>query len=235
MTQAERKRRDGEILFGHNNGDNTKVLATRHGLSRSSISEILRSQGIRYKQDRETRNRCIIGAYLEGKTRKAISEEMGASYHIVCHTININGHGWVAAKLNCYICGETFIQKKPNQKCCSEKCTAENNKQIRKRIRAEEIGIWKSCEFCGKEYKRRNAAKYIQRFCSQVCAANHQHRKLALRNKEIFYLRSVQGLVYRRIGEIFNISTSAARRAYNRQKAKENLRLADLQASAGVR
>lgn len=228
MTIEERKRRDGAILFGHINGDSMKTLVSKHELTRQRIYIILNSQGVKLKQDLAERDSCIIGLHQERKSKKEIAEELEITKDVVRGVLRKNDCRWIAEKLSCEICDTLFIQHTRGHRLCSDECRAEDKRRYSKHRREADIGIWKKCELCGKQYKVYRAEIYSQRFCSQSCGGRYPHRKKEMRNKLIFEYRHVDNLTFKRIGEIFNLSKSAAYAVYRKQLQIRNERLAEL-------
>jgi len=72
----------------------------------------------------------------------------------------------------CLNCGKRFGIKKPseakrpNRNCCSRSCasTLKNNN------RYKDIGCWKICEGCGKEFFAKYASERKKKYCTMNCA-----------------------------------------------------------------
>lgn len=228
LTEMERKRRDGAILFGHLNGDSTNALAERNGLSIMRINQILRSQGVNKRKGEMERTRRVLELDQDGKSREEISEETGLKRDAIKATLRRNGYYWIPKKLRCAICDEYFLQKVHNQIHCSDECRCEYNRRQAVRNQKEDIGIWKKCEFCGKQYKAYAPMKYKQRFCNRSCSNLYRYKNNELRNKEILYLRDEQNLTFVDIGRIFKIEPNTARHAYRKQRLIVNLERAEM-------
>jgi transposase len=221
--KSERDKRDREIFFARISGDSVKAIAEEHGLSKSAIGTILRSQGFGQKKDLGERNEHIIALHKKGKTAKAIADELGIKDSTVRSWLKENGFRWIPKKINCRICGTTFLQKVATHGLCSDGCRTVVQQQKNARRIEEDIGTWKKCEYCEKPFKVYGSKRYRQRFCSVSCARYYRHTKNELRDKEIFYLRDVQSLTYTRIAEIFALSHARIRAIYKEQRLQRNM------------
>lgn len=231
MDSNERKIRDRAILFGHMNGDSTQVLAERHNLDVTTINGILRSQGTYKQRETTQRNGRIMDLFQQGLSRQEVAERVGVPVHIVDKTRRRNGYRWSGAEIECGICGEGFLQQAHNARYCSEACSAEATRRRDLEWDKNSPGVWKTCEFCKKPYKgygRRG--RYLQRFCSYSCSNSYNtgsHKK-QYRDELIVEYREVDGLTFKRIGEIFNISKTRVHQVYYRQVKARAMRRAEL-------
>lgn len=214
-TDEERRRRDRQILFDYMSGVSPKALTAKYGFRSKQIYKILRSQGIEsHKKKTAEKDRRILDLHRKGMSRPEIAAELGISKDGVRYTLRKNGYNWTPKLAECQFCGMTFMEKQKGQRFCSPECRAEAAALRRK----ADTGIWKKCESCGKPYKAKSAGRYKRKFCTRSCSAGRRAKKNEARDREIFYLRDVQGLTFKRIGEIFDIATGTAHKRYHQQK-----------------
>lgn len=222
MTKEQRKRRDDQILFDCISGVSPEALTKTHGFSAKYIYEILRSQGIQNKRTLAEKDRRVLDLHREGKSRAAIATELAITRGSVRYTLTKNGFTWIPEEVTCEVCGTIHMQKVKGQHLCSPECRKSYNKELALVRLKSDIGLWKNCEFCGKPYKTNGSDMQRRKFCSRSCSlarsSARKTKKNELRDQEIFYLRHVQELTFRRIGEIFGIHLTTARKRYNQQK-----------------
>jgi transposase len=226
---AKKNERDFAVLAGFLDGDSNKVLAERHGITKDSVNRILRSQGVKKKRERAVIHKHILEMLGEGLSVSQIQGRTGETRAVINWVRKKNGFQWSPEIIHCRICGEAFSQKIHNQSCCSDECSVEHKRLTTRQRDNAYMPIRKKCEFCGSSYPAKTRTqKYRQRFCNISCAIQYAHSGKGARNQEMFYLRHVQGLTYRRIGEIFGVSRGTAKYSYLKELEKRNLRLAEL-------
>jgi predicted nucleic acid-binding Zn ribbon protein len=212
-------------LLGYINGQSRKSLAIDYKCTRSNISQILRSQGVNSVKELTLRDKQIVDLLAKGYDRHQVAAQTDVTLGVIDHIRDRHGYNWIPLVLDCNICGEEFTQTDPRQGICSPEC----RKIYRHRFTTErqKRRAWRVCELCGKRYPV-TGAKYRQRFCGRTCGNIDSSKKNALRNKEIVYLRDVQGLTWVRIGEIFNIPRWTVTYGYKKQQRLNSDRLHEL-------
>lgn len=219
MTKSEYNKRDLELSLSFISGISISELSEIHKMSESRVYGILASQHVDASKQREARHLAVKELLNQGKTKKEISESMEMPLTTVQQLACKLGHPWDPKELDCQICSKIFIQKSPNQVCCSD-CTDKNSVYHNKKR------IWVPCEVCGKRRNISKGKRSVLKRC-RTCAIKARNKSREIRNDEIWYLREVQNLTFVRIGEIFNIDRSVARRHYIKQRRNRNLAALD--------
>jgi len=219
MTKVERNKRDNEILFARLDGISVEVLADRHNMGVTNVRHILKQQGLGKANIMQDRRKRVISLLDQGHTRKEVAVQLGLDIQAVHYIAVGSGHKWKEAKLACRLCGKLFIQSFHSRAYCSPECysvaNATNSALPKRRM--------KVCEWCKKPYRVWRHHVKSQRFCSPSCAQRWIHRRKGVRNKEIWYLREIQGLTFVRIGEIFGVSRETARVQYIAEHIRRQL------------
>lgn len=89
----------------------------------------------------------------------------------------------------CVICGNEFITRNKNKKCCSEVCTSKYKSYIssfEKNPNYKGRTKMYKCEYCGKEFKGNNYKNSKRHYCSQKCKSKHQKEILIGKNNPNF-------------------------------------------------
>ena len=227
MEISIKKRRDREIAIMRLNGEGIETIAAHHEITPTAIRLILRSQGMGVMQEITERDRQIEGLLAEGVGRKEIAETVGISPAAVGHVDRRYGYGWKPAMRTCRYCNEAFRAERHNRYYCDETCYS----QAKKTRGHGRHSVKKKCKMCNTQYRPHRGKGSTQEFCSIPCVAKWRRRNglNSIRNKEIFYLRYVQGLTFKRIGEIFGLHRQTVTKIFRVQEMERILRLSDLQ------
>lgn len=69
----------------------------------------------------------------------------------------------------CVVCGEVFSTKHSRQKCCSARCSRQNELEVQRNLNAARsfpLATEKSCSVCGTVFKPKRASHHL---CSEEC------------------------------------------------------------------
>jgi len=219
MTANERAERDSAILFARLDGISIKVLADRHNMGVSNVRYILKKQGLGRANIMRDRRESVISLLGQGHSRKEVAVRLGLDIQGVNYIATCGGYEWKPTELACRLCGKLFIQNFHSRAYCSPECYSISN-AINSALPKRRVKV---CGWCEKPYRVWRHHVKAQRFCSRSCAQHWIHRGKVLRNKEIWYLREIQGLTFVRIGEIFGVSRETARVQYIAEHIRRQL------------
>lgn len=212
--------RNRNIIISYMAGDDTAILCDSYNLSAVRINEILRDQGVFKAKAKEKLHMDILDLLKFGQNRRTIAEELNVTYLSVVYIAQKNGTGWINTERHCNVCGELFTPRTVNNCYCSPDCYVIGKKQ---KSNAKQM---KRCSFCAKPFWV-GTAKYVQRFCSLECGQRQRFQHQKLRNEEIWYLRHIQGLTFKRIAEIFTLSISTVHKHYHKRDLQRRIAGAD--------
>lgn len=225
MNKAERQRRNHKILLEFLGGDNRGTLAESHSTSLTTVNDVLRSHGVKKREENLAKTQKVIKLLGEGKTYSEITEYCGKSYSAIRNLERRHGIIKPFLEKQCVVCDDPFTPRAANHITCSPSCRRTNsNSAVGKHHRKK---ILLKCGWC-REWRRvrqyaTTRSDSPQRFCSLSCAKRYEYKHLSLRNDEIVWYREIQDMSFRRIGEIFGISPSTAREVFYRQRLKRDL------------